>query len=58
MRAEGPEFELTEIDIESDDELFKSMLERIPVIEIEGREVCELGLDAGAVSAVLATVSA
>jgi glutaredoxin len=57
MRADGAEFELRELDIESDDELFKRYLERIPVIEIEGEEVCDLGLDPGAVRARLATVS-
>jgi hypothetical protein len=58
MREQGTEFELREVDIDSDDELLKAYLERIPVIELEGEEICELGLDAGAVRAVLATVSA
>lgn len=58
MRSEGVEFELRELDIESDDELFKRYLERIPVIEVEGAEVCELGFDGRAVRARLATVSA
>ena len=58
IRAEGEAFELREIDIDSDDELLKAYLERIPVIEFDGREICELGLDAGAVRAVLGTVSA
>jgi glutaredoxin len=57
MRSEGAEFELREIDIEAEDELFKRYLERIPVIEIEGAEVCDLGLDRGAVIARLATLS-
>jgi glutaredoxin len=58
MRAQGLSFEIRELDIDSDDELLKAYLERIPVIQFEGRDVCELGLDAGAVRAVLATVSA
>ena len=58
MRAEGLGFELREIDIDADDELLRAYLERIPVIEIDGREVCELGLDAGAVRSVIGTVSA
>ena len=58
MRAEGSGFELREVDIDSDDELLRAYLERIPVIEIDGREVCELGLDAGAVRSVIGTVSA
>ena len=58
MRAEGLGFKLREIDIDADDELLRAYLERIPVIEIDGREVCELGLDAGAVRSVIGTVSA
>jgi hypothetical protein len=58
MRGQGMAFEIREVDIDSDDELLKAYLERIPVIQFEGRDVCELGLDAGAVKAVLATVSA
>jgi glutaredoxin len=57
MRSQGASFELREIDIESDDELFKRYLERIPVIEIDGAEVCDLGLDTGAVKTRLATLS-
>jgi len=58
MRVEGPGFELREVDIDSDDDLLRAYLERIPVIEIDGRAVCELGLDAGAVRSVIGTVSA
>ena len=58
MRDQGAEFELRELDIDSDDELLKAYLERIPVIAVDGVEICELGLDAGAVRAVLGTVSA
>jgi len=58
MQVGGQRFELREVDIDSDDDLLRRYLERIPVIEIDGREICELGLDEGAVKAVLATVSA
>jgi glutaredoxin len=58
MRDEGAEFELRELDIDGDDALLKRYLERIPVIEVDGEEICELGLDVGAVRAVLGTVSA
>ena len=58
MRAEGLAFELERVDIESDDELLRRHLERIPVIEIEGVEVSALGLDADDFRSRLATVSA
>lgn len=58
LRGEGLRFELHEVDIDSDEMLLRSHLERIPVIEVNGEEICELGLDAGAVKAVLGTVSA
>jgi hypothetical protein len=44
LRATTP-FELRTTDIEADDELFKRYLERIPVIEIDGREAFELIVD-------------
>ena len=49
--------ELREVDIESDERLFAAMLERIPVVEIQGRTVSELEFDADAFSAGLHTVS-
>ena len=58
MRAEGAGFELREVDIESDPALLARFLERIPVIEVEGAIVCELGLDADGLRARLGTVSA
>ncbi|MGZ5309443.1 MAG: glutaredoxin family protein, partial [Solirubrobacterales bacterium] len=58
MRAGGAHFELREVDIDADDGLLRTHLERIPVVEVDGTEVCELGLDAGAVRARLDTVSA
>jgi glutaredoxin len=38
-------FELTERDIETDDELHKRYLERIPVVTIDGQEAYELFVD-------------
>jgi glutaredoxin len=46
LRAAGMSFELDEVNIESDDGLHSRFLERIPVIELEGEIVSELGLDA------------
>jgi hypothetical protein len=56
LHAEGHPFELREIDIESDDELHRRLLERIPVIEVDGKIVSELVLDRGALVARLDTV--
>jgi glutaredoxin len=55
LRAGGLDFDLDEIDIESDDELLRRYLERIPVIELDGEIVSELHLDAGAIRAKLRT---
>jgi hypothetical protein len=48
---------LREIDIESDETLFKAMLERIPVVEVGGVVVSELEFDRDAFAAELHTVS-
>ena len=53
LRAEGLDFELSEIDIESDDALLRSHLERIPVVEVEGAEISELVFDPVAVRTAL-----
>ena len=37
--------EFTEVDIESDDELFKRYLERIPVVVLDGEELYEFFVD-------------
>ena len=58
LRDKGSGFELDEIDIDSDDELLASYLERIPVVEVEGEIVSELVLDADALRARLDTVRA
>ena len=38
-------FELQQVDIESDDELFKRYLERIPVLVVGGQELFEFFVD-------------
>jgi glutathione S-transferase len=48
LRGDGVQFELEEVDIESDDALLRRYLERIPVIEVGGEIVSELFLDADA----------
>ena len=55
LRAAGAAFELREIDIDSDDDLHRELLERIPVVEVDGVRVSELIPDADAVRARLAT---
>jgi Glutaredoxin-like domain (DUF836) len=58
LRAYGYRFELREIDIESDDLLLRGMLERIPVVEVNGEQVSELVLDEASLRARLDTVGA
>lgn len=58
MRREGLDFELIEVDIESDETLHRMLLERIPVIEVDGDRVSELVPDLDAVRSRLATVEA
>ncbi len=58
LQGGGARFRLREIDIETDEKLHRSMLERIPVVEVDGERVCELLLDASAVLARIDTVSA
>ena len=57
IRAAGAEFRLEEVDIERDEELLRRFLERIPVVEVEGEVVSELGLDPGGLRARLDTLS-
>jgi glutaredoxin len=47
---------LSEINIESDERLLRAYLERIPVVEVDGREVSELVFDRDAFSRALHTV--
>ena len=58
LHGEGYRFELREVDIESDEGLLRRMLERIPVLEIDGEIVSELILDQTSVRARLDTVGA
>ncbi len=58
LHEEGYRFELREIDIESDETLLRAMLERIPVLELNGEVVSELILDQTSVRARLDTVGA
>ena len=42
-----------EVDIETDDELFKRYLERIPVVTVDGREAFDFVVDEDALRALL-----
>jgi Glutaredoxin-like domain (DUF836) len=57
LRADGLDFEIDEIDIETDDELHARFLERIPVVEFDGEIVAELFLDVNGLRARLDTLS-
>jgi hypothetical protein len=57
LRANGAPFRLEEVDIESDERLLRRYLERIPVVELEGDVVSELGLDPDGLRARLDTLS-
>ena len=57
IHEEGRSFELHEIDIESDELLLRRMLEKIPVVEVDGVVVSELSLDATVLRARLDTVA-
>jgi glutaredoxin len=58
LHGEGYRFELHEVDIESEELLLRRLLEKIPVVEIDGETVSELMLDEAAVRARLDTVQA
>jgi len=58
LREEGYLFALQEVDIESEELLLRRLLEKIPVVEIDGAVVSELVLDEAAVRARLDTVGA
>ena len=51
--TEAGDIDLQEIDINSDDRLLKRFLERIPVLELEGRIIGELEPDPPALRAAL-----
>jgi glutaredoxin len=50
------DIELRELDIDADEELLSAYLERIPVVEIDGRIVSELVFDRDAFTEALHTV--
>jgi hypothetical protein len=56
LHGEDRRFDLVEVDIESDELLMRRMLEKIPVVEVDGVVVSELSLDATALRARLDTV--
>jgi glutaredoxin len=56
LHGAGYRFELREVDIESDELLLRRMLEKIPVVEVDGALVSELLLDEAALRARLDTV--
>ena len=56
LHEAGYRFALHEVDIESDEALLRRMLERIPVVEVNGEVVSELILDRASVAARLDTV--
>ena len=58
LHAEGYRFELHEVDIDSEELLLRRMLEKIPVVEVDGTVVSELILDEAAVRTRLDTVGA
>jgi glutaredoxin len=58
LRADGLDFEVAEVDIETDDELHARFLERIPVVELDGEILSELYLDTDGLRARLDTLSA
>jgi glutathione S-transferase len=53
LRGRGLEFELREVDIEADERLHAEYLERIPVFEVDGAVVSELGCDEASVRAAI-----
>jgi len=55
LRREGAAFELREVDIETDPGLHRSLLELIPVVELNGERVSELVLDADLLRSRLGT---
>lgn len=54
LRDEFPELELTEVDIDGDEQLFLRYLERIPVIEAGGAIISEIFFEPDVVRAALA----
>jgi glutathione S-transferase len=57
LRSDGLDFRLEEVDIDTDDELHRRFLERVPVIELDGEIVSELLLDSDGLRSRLDTLS-
>jgi len=55
VREEIP-FDLEEVDVALDPRLHREYGERIPVVEVDGEEAFELGVDAAALRNLLGTV--
>jgi hypothetical protein len=53
LRDGGLELELREVDIEADERLHARFVERIPVVELGGEIVSELGSDEAALRAAI-----
>jgi len=51
------EFHLEEVDVSLDPGLYRDYGERIPVVAVDGREACELGLDSAEIERLLARVA-
>jgi glutaredoxin len=58
LRAEGADFTLREVNIEGDEELHRSLLELVPVVDVEGVRVSELIFEPDAVRSRLDTFPA
>jgi glutaredoxin len=56
--GERHDFELQELDIETDDDLLRAYLERIPVVTVDGVEAFELVVDAAELDRLLCRVEA
>ncbi len=56
LHDDGYRFSLREVNIDSEELLLRRMLERIPVVEVDGEIVSELALDRDSVRARLDTV--
>ncbi len=57
LLEEGYRFVIEEVDIDGDDALLRSYLERIPVVWVDGEIVSELALDGSALRAKLDRVA-
>jgi glutaredoxin len=56
VRADTP-FRLVERDIETDDDLLRRYLERIPVVAVDGRELSDFFVDEDALRAALSSAA-